>query len=98
MTRWTELYEMINANALKGPDKISFEFFLVDKIDVDNDNIEDIKDMIDTSAELFTIAHNLAKDVGKAMFLNNIRYIVGYYGNERANKWRLIISDYFKVK
>ena len=98
MDRWTELYDMINKNALAGPDKISFEFFLVDKVDVINDDIETIKDMIDTSSNHFCVMYNLEEKVGKAMFLNNIRYLVGYYGDERETKWRLIVSDYYKVK
>lgn len=93
-SRWHELYEVIKKNALQGPDKISFEFFLVDKVDVLKDDIEDIKDMIDTSAGLFSVLYNMTEKEGKRMFLSNLRYIVGYYGDERAEKWRKIINDY----
>ena len=89
-----ETYDLLRENALKGRDAISLEFFLVDKTHPDAYTKDEMFDFIQQSCELFALRQLKPLDEAISIFCENIRYIVGYYGEELAEKWRVIITEF----
>ena len=89
-----ELYDGILENVLKGPDGISMEFYLVEKLHPQSFDKNEVFDLIQRSAEYFSIRHTLTRIQGVRKFCENLRYIVGYYGPELAEIWRELITEF----
>jgi hypothetical protein len=88
---WTTVYERLRNNAMAGKKRRRFEFELVDAVDVLNMKEEDIFDFIDETVEIYAIAYGMTReDAAKTVYANLI-YIVGYYDDETASKWRELV-------
>ena len=92
-----KLYEGIIENVLKGPEGISMEFYLVEKLHPQAFDKKEVFDFIQQSAEYFSVRHNLTRIQGVRKFCENLRYIVGYYGPELAEIWRDLITEFETV-